>query len=269
MTCDILPLCMLLFFNLFSWSPSLISFDPWTFSNFFEHLHIPFQVFSSFSLDPWVLLEHSLTLSSWSLCPHAFSFGYSCFLWFLVSFCIDITFLELGPHEFKVRSCTIKWRQLPVTPAYIFTNYKSQAQTINHLIIDLGKTTSFSLNPFNAYIALSRSYGRHTIRLLWDFDNALFIHHPSDDLRCEDNRLEKIIAIHVHLLTFSLMCFHLADTRGHACCTPPQDAEQCGKLTILSAHAWTWVVQWINTERQQATSLLSTHATCSWALLLT
>jgi len=68
-------------------------------------------------------------------------------------------------------------------------DYKSQAQTIDHLIVDIGKTTSFSLNPFNAYIALSRSHGWSSIRLLRDFENTLFTQHPSDNLKREDERL--------------------------------------------------------------------------------
>ena len=45
------------------------------------------------------------------------------------------------------------------------------------------------LTTFAAYVALSRSRGRETIRLLGDFDNELFTSHPSEDLRHEDRRL--------------------------------------------------------------------------------
>ncbi|KIM56878.1 hypothetical protein SCLCIDRAFT_131593, partial [Scleroderma citrinum Foug A] len=34
------------------------------------------------------------------------------------------------------------------------------------------------LTPFNAYVALSRSRSRVGIRLLQDFDERLFTHHP-------------------------------------------------------------------------------------------
>jgi hypothetical protein len=47
-------------------------------------------------------------------------------------------------------------------------------------------------NAFNAYVALSRSQGRDTIRLLRDFENVLFTRHPSEDLREEEHRLENL-----------------------------------------------------------------------------
>jgi hypothetical protein len=42
------------------------------------------------------------------------------------------------------------------------------------------------------YVALSRSRGRKTIRLLRDFDEKLFTVHPNEHLRREDARLEKL-----------------------------------------------------------------------------
>ncbi|KAG2139646.1 hypothetical protein DEU56DRAFT_688293, partial [Suillus clintonianus] len=58
-----------------------------------------------------------------------------------------------------------------LAPAYTFTDFKSQGQTIEHVLVDIGRTTCFALSPFNAYVALSRSCGRDSIRLLRDFDN--------------------------------------------------------------------------------------------------
>jgi len=84
---------------------------------------------------------------------------------------------------------TVAREQLPVTPAYAFTNYRSQAQTIEYCIVDLGTPPTGKLTPFNAYVALSRSRGRNSIRLLRDFDERLFTHHPSEYLRLEDERL--------------------------------------------------------------------------------
>ena len=84
----------------------------------------------------------------------------------------------------------ITWQQLPITPAYAFTDFKSQGQTIENLIVDIGKTTSLGLTPFNAYVALSCCHGRNSICLLQDFNNDLFTKHPSDDLWEEDVHLE-------------------------------------------------------------------------------
>lgn len=83
-------------------------------------------------------------------------------------------------------------RQYPITPAFAFTDFKSQGQTIERVIIDLAKPPNGALSPFNAYVALSRSRGRENIRLLRDFDNALFTNHPSEDLRLEDQRLSDL-----------------------------------------------------------------------------
>ncbi|KAG1897750.1 uncharacterized protein F5891DRAFT_1047334 [Suillus fuscotomentosus] len=65
-------------------------------------------------------------------------------------------------------STRITRRQLPVTPAYTFTDFKAQGQTIDHVLVDIGRTTCFRLSPFNAYVALSRN------------------------LRIEDNRIERL-----------------------------------------------------------------------------
>ncbi|KIM66471.1 hypothetical protein SCLCIDRAFT_110575 [Scleroderma citrinum Foug A] len=87
---------------------------------------------------------------------------------------------------------TVTRQQLPVTPAYAFTDYHSQAQTINHCIVDLATPPTGKLTPFNAYVALSRSRGRHSIRLLRDFDERLFTHHPSEHLCMEDEQINKL-----------------------------------------------------------------------------
>ncbi|KIN93532.1 hypothetical protein M404DRAFT_171034 [Pisolithus tinctorius Marx 270] len=84
---------------------------------------------------------------------------------------------------------TVTRQQLPVTPAYTFTDYQSQAQTIEYCIVDISTPPSGGLTPFNVYVALSRSRGRDTIRLLRDFNERLFTQHPSKYLRLEDQWL--------------------------------------------------------------------------------
>ena len=79
-------------------------------------------------------------------------------------------------------------RCLPtITAGYAFTDYKSQGQTIECVIVDLGKSPWGALTAFNAYVALSRSCGHSTIRLLWDFKDKLFTMHPFEELRDEDD----------------------------------------------------------------------------------
>ncbi|KAH9057062.1 hypothetical protein EDB83DRAFT_1062563, partial [Lactarius deliciosus] len=74
-------------------------------------------------------------------------------------------------------------------PAYAFTDIKSQGQTLECVIVDIAKPPSGALTGFNAYVALSRSCGRDTIRLLRDFDQRIFTVHPNEQLREEDQRL--------------------------------------------------------------------------------
>ncbi|PPQ92734.1 hypothetical protein CVT25_015701 [Psilocybe cyanescens] len=92
----------------------------------------------------------------------------------------------------KKKSMLIKRRQYGITAGYAFTDYKSQGQTIEYVIIDLAKPPTGSLSPFGVYVAMSRSRGRDTIRLLRPFDRKLFQHHPSEDLRKDMKRLEEI-----------------------------------------------------------------------------
>lgn len=92
------------------------------------------------------------------------------------------------------RKRAVRRRQLAITPAYAFTDYKSQGQTIEHVVVDLAESTRNSMDPFHAYVALSRSRGRDTIRLLRDFDSRLLTTHPSVHLRPEDARLEQLNA---------------------------------------------------------------------------
>jgi hypothetical protein len=51
-------------------------------------------------------------------------------------------------------------RHLPtITASYAFTDYKSQGQTIECVIVDLGKPPWGALMAFNTYVALSQSCG--------------------------------------------------------------------------------------------------------------
>lgn len=94
----------------------------------------------------------------------------------------------------KGRTFRVHRRQLATTPAYAFTDFKSQGQTILVLFIDIAAPPGGTLSNFNAYVALSRGRGRSSIRLLRDFDDALFTTHPSEHLRLEDIRLRRLDA---------------------------------------------------------------------------
>ena len=87
---------------------------------------------------------------------------------------------------------SITRRQLALTASYLFTDYRAQGQTIEYVLIDLGRVPSGSLSPFNAYVSLLRSCGCNTIRLLRNFNDKLFTTHPLNELRAEDERLERL-----------------------------------------------------------------------------
>lgn len=82
--------------------------------------------------------------------------------------------------------------QLPLTLAYAFTDYRSQGQTLQPVLVDIAPPPYGHLTPFNIYVALSRGTGRDNIRLLRDFDHTLLQQHPSEFLRLEDERLQKL-----------------------------------------------------------------------------
>jgi hypothetical protein len=87
---------------------------------------------------------------------------------------------------------TVHRRQLPITAAYAFTDYKGQGQTLEPVIIDIGNPPSGQLNAFNAYVAISRGRSRDMLRLLMDFNSTIFTKHPELDLAECDKRLEEL-----------------------------------------------------------------------------
>jgi len=85
-------------------------------------------------------------------------------------------------------------RQLATTPAYAFTDFKSQGQTILVLFVDIAPPPGGNLTNFNTYVALSCGRGCSSIRLLRDFDDTLFTAHPCEHLQLEDICLRKLDA---------------------------------------------------------------------------
>jgi hypothetical protein len=105
----------------------------------------------------------------------------------------------------SIQGAVEKWRQVNDArgvgglTSYAFTDDKSQGQTIECVIVDLGKPPWGALTAFNTYVALSQSRGHGrvqiTIRLLWDFEDKLFTTHPSEELRDKDDRLEELTEV--------------------------------------------------------------------------
>ncbi|TFY52705.1 hypothetical protein EVJ58_g9862 [Rhodofomes roseus] len=104
------------------------------------------------------------------------------------SFQIQVPVREGRSQHFVSR--TVMRRQFPITAAYAFTDYRSQGQTIPCVVVDIASPPSGSdLTLFNIYVALSRSAGRQTIRLLRDFDERLLFRPQDTQLEAEDKRL--------------------------------------------------------------------------------
>ena len=87
---------------------------------------------------------------------------------------------------------TVTRLQYPITAAYCFTDYRSQGQTIPHVIVDIASPPSGKLSLFNLYVALSRSSGRESIRLLREFDDEIFLESHEPELVLEDERLDEL-----------------------------------------------------------------------------
>ncbi|KAG8749296.1 hypothetical protein FRC12_013480 [Ceratobasidium sp. 428] len=97
---------------------------------------------------------------------------------------------QTGNKVLKVQR-TVRHPQLPMTPAYAFTDYRSQGQAILAAIVDIAPPPSGKkLTLYNIYVALSRSSGRDTVRLLCGFDEKLLMEPLDFDLLAEDHRLD-------------------------------------------------------------------------------
>ncbi|THH04757.1 hypothetical protein EW146_g10090, partial [Bondarzewia mesenterica] len=95
-----------------------------------------------------------------------------------------------GPDG-KPMTKAIQRRQFSTTAAYAFTDYRAQGQTLPHVIVDIASPPSGKLTLFNLYVALSRSHGRDTIRLLRDFDEDIFMVSHESPVIEEDDRLTR------------------------------------------------------------------------------
>jgi len=97
--------------------------------------------------------------------------------------------------QLKMDRCThtVERTQLPITPAYAFTDYRAQGQTIEPVIVDLATPPGpGNFDAFNVYVACSRARGRSGIRLLRAVDYKLITSHPCEALRVEDIRLSAL-----------------------------------------------------------------------------
>ncbi|KAI6111437.1 hypothetical protein F5141DRAFT_1003864, partial [Pisolithus sp. B1] len=69
------------------------------------------------------------------------------------------------------------------SPAYAFTDCRSQGQTLPYVIVNIANPSSGSLNLFNLYVALPRSGGSSSMCLLRDFNDKLLPKSHCKDIR--------------------------------------------------------------------------------------
>lgn len=110
---------------------------------------------------------------------------------FTKSFEIETEGADAEGRAVKLKK-TVKRKQYPITPAYAFTDYRSQGQTIPCVIVDIATPPGGELTLFNIYVALSRSRGRQSIRILRDFDPRTLMQPIDHMLVAEDRRLAEL-----------------------------------------------------------------------------
>lgn len=81
-----------------------------------------------------------------------------------------------GSTSEECNKISVQRRQLPITPAYAFTDYRSQGQMLGTVIADISSPPSGQITVRNTYVALSRSHGQETIWLLQPFDEKFWGH---------------------------------------------------------------------------------------------
>ncbi|KAG8726421.1 hypothetical protein FRC12_023412, partial [Ceratobasidium sp. 428] len=95
-------------------------------------------------------------------------------------------------NQVKLIKRNVQRLQFPITPAYAFTDYRSQGQTISAAIVDIATPPRGQLKRPNVYVALSRCSGLENIRILRDFDRTILKKPLELELKQEDERLEAL-----------------------------------------------------------------------------
>lgn len=86
------------------------------------------------------------------------------------------------------RSLTVNRTQLPLLPAYSFTDYKSQARTLKHVVLDVASAASLE----SAYVMVSRAVGMNNVLLLRPFPLSKINRQQSPGVFVEMSRLKTL-----------------------------------------------------------------------------
>lgn len=104
--------------------------------------------------------------------------------------------------EVKMQTKKVVRRQLPMTAAYAFTDMGLPStgpdNTLchgRHSNTTQGRAVAVQRSTFNLCMALSRSSGRDTIRILRDFDDELFLQAYLAPVLDKDDRLEAMDSV--------------------------------------------------------------------------
>jgi ATP-dependent exoDNAse (exonuclease V) alpha subunit len=105
---------------------------------------------------------------------------------------IDVVPILPVPHSFTYKSrygesFPISRLQLPLVPAYSYTDYKSQGRTLERAIVDLKSARSLQ----GIYVMLSRVKSLAGLAVLGDFPPNILEQHLSEELRNEFKRLDE------------------------------------------------------------------------------
>lgn len=83
--------------------------------------------------------------------------------------CMQSSFRDPVARTLRKKNKTYSFMQLPISPAYAVTDYRSQGATLNRIIVDLQRPPGAILDPASVYVALSRVKTLSGLVILRDF----------------------------------------------------------------------------------------------------
>jgi ATP-dependent DNA helicase PIF1 len=102
-------------------------------------------------------------------------------------FPVSRSFVYVSPFRERFN---VSRSQLPLLPAYSYTDYKSQGRTLSHAIVDLESARSLQ----GSYVMLSRVKSLANLAILRNFKRERIEQRLSEELRDEFSRLEMLSA---------------------------------------------------------------------------
>lgn len=91
-------------------------------------------------------------------------------------------------HPNSKKTCRITRTQVPVLPGFVITAHKSQGQTLEKIVVDLG--SKWCRGTEKPYVMISRATSLQSLFILRPFNYSVICSHPSQDVRQEMVRLD-------------------------------------------------------------------------------